>query len=119
MERLCLDCGNIINGRIDKKFCNDVCRTNYNNAFKLEDGHFLKQINQILKRNRKILKDRYPNEQVKVKLHDLVKKGFDFDFHTHRMTTNNGQTYFFCYEYGYAVLPSGELMVIKRESNYR
>lgn len=32
----------------------------------------------------------------------LVKKGFNFDFHTHFKQTRNGNyTYIFCFDYGY------------------
>ncbi|WP_170122572.1 hypothetical protein [Mucilaginibacter oryzae] len=30
-ERVCLDCGTPLQGRADKKFCNDLGRNNYNN----------------------------------------------------------------------------------------
>ncbi|MFA6947300.1 MAG: DUF2116 family Zn-ribbon domain-containing protein, partial [Pedobacter sp.] len=31
MERECLDCGAALRGRTDKKFCDDQCRSNFNN----------------------------------------------------------------------------------------
>ena len=31
MEKQCLECGDKIVGRIDKKFCSDGCRNAYNN----------------------------------------------------------------------------------------
>jgi hypothetical protein len=115
MERLCLDCGTLIRGRADKKFCNDSCRSNYNNLLRLTDDHFLKQVNQILKSNRKILKDRNPDGKTTVKLSTLVKKGFDLDYHTHSYATGNGRICFFCYEYGYLALEDGEVLLVKME----
>ena len=31
-EKRCLECGDVIKGRADKKFCDDQCRSNYNMA---------------------------------------------------------------------------------------
>lgn len=31
MDKKCLECGEKIVGRADKKFCNDYCRNAYNN----------------------------------------------------------------------------------------
>ena len=30
-HRLCLECGDHLKGRIDKKFCSDYCRNSFNN----------------------------------------------------------------------------------------
>lgn len=115
MERLCLDCKAVLNGRADKKFCDDRCRTNYNNHLRAEDNSFLNEINRILKKNRDILRAKNPEGKTKVKRDALVRKGFDFNFHTHTYATQKGQVYFFCYEYGYLPLENDELLLVKRE----
>ena len=115
MERLCLDCKAVLNGRADKKFCDDQCRTNYNNHLRAEDNSFLNEINRILKKNRDILRAKNPDGKAKVKRDALVRKGFDFNFHTHTYATQKGQVYFFCYEYGYLPLENDELLLVKRE----
>ena len=115
MERLCLDCNAVVNGRADKKFCDDQCRTNYNNHLRAEDNSFLNEINRILKKNRDILRAKNPEGKAKVKRDALVRKGFDFNFHTHTYATQKGQVYFFCYEYGYLPLENDELLLVKRE----
>ncbi len=115
MERLCLDCKAVLNGRADKKFCDDQCRTNYNNHLRAEDNSFLNEINRILKKNRDILRAKNPEGKAKVKRDALVRKGFDFNFHTHTYATQKGQVYFFCYEYGYLPLENDELLLVKRE----
>ena len=115
MERLCLDCNTLVKGRADKKFCDDQCRSNYNNRLQVENRSFLKQVNHILKKNREILKAQNPTGKVKIKMAQLAQKGFDFNFHTHTYTTQKGQTYVFCYEYGYLTLDNDELLLVKRE----
>jgi hypothetical protein len=115
MNRQCLDCQTAIIGRADKKFCDDQCRSHYNNRIKSEDDSLLKKINQILSKNRKILKAENPNGKVKTKKELLLKQGFDFNYHTHHYSTSTGNTYIFCYEYGYLLLDHDELLLVKKE----
>jgi len=115
MERLCLDCNTPIRGRADKKFCDDTCRSNFNNLLKAEDNSFLKQVNQILKKNREILKWKNPAGKIKVKREILLGNGFNFNYHTHTYSNKNGMTYFFCYEYGYLSLNNDEVLLVKRD----
>ncbi|RZL36372.1 MAG: hypothetical protein EOO96_07150 [Pedobacter sp.] len=115
MERLCLDCNAVLNGRADKKFCDDQCRTNYNNRLRTEDNSFLKEVNRILKKNRDILRAKNPEGKTKIKRALLVRKGFDFNYHTHTYATQKGATYIFCYEYGYLPLENEEILLVKRE----
>lgn len=115
MDRLCVDCGAELKGRIDKKFCDDQCRSNYNNKLNTNDQSFLKQVNKILKKNRDILVDKNPDGKAKVKRAELLRRGFNFDYHTHMYVTQKGVNYIFCYEYGYLPLEDGEILLVKRE----
>ena len=114
MERFCLECNTLIKGRADKKFCDDQCRSNHNHRLKVADHRFINSINQILKKNRRILEAKNPSEKIKIKRDVLLSKGFDFNFHTDTYTTKNGNIYFFCYEYGYMVLENEEILLVKR-----
>lgn len=115
MERLCLDCGHPLQGRSDKKFCDDACRSNFNNRLKSTDYLLLKQINSILKRNRDILSKFNPDQKAKVSKQKLSAAGFDFNYHTHYYQTKNGHQYIFCYEYGYLNLADEHLLIVKRD----
>ena len=55
--KTCLACGKPLKGRIDKKFCDDYCRNNYNNQQKAKGSHssYVRNINNTLLKNRKIL----------------------------------------------------------------
>lgn len=115
MERFCLECTTLLKGRADKKFCDDQCRSNHNHRLKLKDHSFMNSVNQILKRNRNILKTTHPSSKIKVKKDTLLGKGFDFNFHTSIFTTKKGSTYFFCYEYGYITLENEDVLLVKKE----
>ena len=53
----CLECGEKITGRIDKKFCSDYCRNTYNNSVAKESKNLVRNINNRLKKNYKILSE--------------------------------------------------------------
>jgi hypothetical protein len=114
MERLCLDCDEPVKGRADKKFCDDLCRSSYNNKLKATDNNVVRSINQILKKNRSILKANNPTGKTKVKHEILVSQGYNFGFHTHTYINKTAMTYFFCYEYGYLNLVNGEVLLVKK-----
>lgn len=113
MERICLDCSEAIKGRADKKFCDDQCRSNYNNRNKTERDRFVKEVNSILLKNRNILHQLNPGGKVKVDRERLLKKGFSFAYFTHIYQTQTGKSYHFCYEYGYLKLDNNDLLLVK------
>lgn len=116
MDRLCLDCGNPVKGRADKKFCDDLCRNNYNNHIKAEDNAIVKVVNLILKRNRSILSNFNPDGKAKVRRSRLLNTGFNLDYHTGIHQTQSGNTYIFCYEYGYLAINDIEFLIVKKDN---
>lgn len=118
MERLCLDCGNPVKGRADKKFCGDLCRNNYNNHLKAEDNAIIKEVNLILKKNRSILSKFNPDGKAKVSKNKLLGAGFNLNYCTRIQQTQNGNTYIFCYEYGYLSLNELDFLLVKKEEKF-
>jgi hypothetical protein len=115
-KRLCLECGEPFNGRMDKKFCSDLCRISFNNRINNEDIQYVRSINNILRRNRRILMSLNPTGKNKVTLENLKAKGFDFQYFTSTYKTREGARYFYCYEQGYLPLDGNQcLLVIKKE----
>lgn len=115
-ERICLDCGKPVSGRRDKKFCDDYCRNNYYNQRTSETSEEFKAINQILKKNRKILEDLLPPDgKGKVSGKLLAEKGFNQTYLTHTYTTQTGSVYRYCYEFGYLLLENDYFLIVKRE----
>ena len=114
-RRLCLDCNEQLKGRSDKKFCDDQCRSNFNNRQLSENTSFMRQVNSILKRNRRILEELNPGGKIKINRKRLLAKGFNFEYFTNIYQTQTGKNYFFCYESGYLPLEHDEILLVRRE----
>lgn len=116
-DRYCMDCGEMLNGRADKKFCSDQCRNSYNNRMNSDNNNFMRNVNNILRRNRRILAELTPEGQGKATLHkDKVSEmGFNFGYHTHVYTTRKGTIYYFCYEYGYLPHNNDFMTIVHRK----
>lgn len=114
-ERSCPECGRPVYGRIDKKFCTDACRNSYNNKVNAANTKYMRQVNNILGKNRRILKALNPGGKIKLHREKLLKKGFDFDYHTNTYQTKAGDTYHFCYEQGYLMLEDGNVLLVERK----
>lgn len=118
MERKCLDCGAILVGRVDKKFCSDSCRNNYNNRLNSDTNNLVRNINNILRKNRRIIEQCTPTGKAKVHRDKLAAAGFNFNYFTHTYTTKTGNVYKFCYEYGYLLLEDGFVALVKSDREY-
>jgi hypothetical protein len=103
-KRTCLECGEEFSGRTDKKFCSDMCRNAYNNRLNSDSSNLVRNINNILRKNRRILQDLNPEGKTKVTKKRLMEKGFDFNYFTSTYITQKGAIYHFCYEQGYLAL---------------
>ncbi|MBB1283336.1 hypothetical protein HRH25_03045 [Flavisolibacter sp. BT320] len=117
IKRECLACGKSLHGRADKKFCNDYCRNAYNNSQKATTTTpLVRNINNALLKNRRILETALGTEEMqKLPKEKLLQQGFQFRFMTHTYTNKKGNTYFFCYEYGYLPLENDWYLVVKRK----
>ena len=114
--KTCLECNKILKGRVDKKFCDDLCRNSYNNKLNSDTNAYVRNINNLLRRNRRVLEEVLASEEmVKVQKTKLIEKAFSFKYFTHTYTNKKGNVYFFCYEYGYLLLEGDLLLVVKRK----
>lgn len=115
-EKLCLECHKPVHGRSDKKFCDDGCRNTYNNRQNSDANDIVRTVNNILRKNRKIIRDLMPQqEKVTVSEKTLKVLGFNFEYFTHNYQTRTGTVYTFCYEYGYLPINDGVFMLVKRQ----
>ena len=115
MNKFCRDCGSALNGRSDKKFCDDGCRTSYHNQQNSEKLRDVNYINRVLKRNLRILSTLNPGSKTTLDARILHESGLNLYFYTHIYTVPNGKTYKFCYNQGYTLLKEDKYQLIKKE----
>ncbi|MEO6488825.1 MAG: hypothetical protein ABIO04_02705 [Ferruginibacter sp.] len=113
--KLCVSCNKAVKGRTDKKFCDDYCRNNYNNQLKADTNNLLRNINNALSKNRRILEGLIigSGEMAKINKDQLIEKGFMFKYCTHIYINKKGSTYFYCYDYGYLPLDNEYYLIVK------
>lgn len=61
----------------------------------------MRNVNNILRKNRRILASLNPDGKARIGRDRLLNKGFKFSYFTNTYETKSGKTYFFCYEQGY------------------
>lgn len=114
--RQCMHCGNPMHGRQDKKFCDDQCRSYFNNIRNSDSNCTMRNINYILRKNRRILAAFTSKEgRTKICKTKLSESGFDFRYFTHYYKTQKGWNYKICYDYGYINLDPKSVVVIHCE----
>jgi hypothetical protein len=98
----CLECNEVLIGRSDKKFCNPYCKSSYyyNKRIKTENKIFT-EVDKILKKNRKILKQYNKAGKSTVIKSKMISEGFNPKYFTNYWRAQNKNIYFFCYEYGF------------------
>lgn len=118
--KTCAECGKTMRGRSDKKFCDDYCRNNYNNRLKSHSNNCVRNINNALLKNRRILEELLPgNEELsKATKQKFLQAGFQFKYITHTYTNKKGDTYFFCYDYGYLPLNNDWYLIVRRKEDH-
>jgi hypothetical protein len=114
-KRLCPECGEPITGRIDKKFCSDLCRNAFNNKVNSDSTNYVRNINNILRKNRRILEDLLQGDKITLPKQKLIDKGFNFKYITNQSLTKNNHTYLFCYEFGFLPLENDLILIVKKK----
>ena len=114
MQKTCLECGEKVIGRIDKKFCGDYCRNVYNNNLNKDSRNLIRNVNNKLRKNYRILEKLNPNEKTRSSKSRLLANGFDFQYFTSIYTTKSGNVYYFVYDQGYLPLEGDYYALVKR-----
>lgn len=112
--RNCLECGQKLSGRKDQKFCSDYCRNGFNNKLNEDSNKYVRRINGILRKNRRILEKLNPRGKVTLDGIRLAEEGFNFHYYTNIYTTQKGQ-YYFCYDYGYLKIDNDQYMLVQKQ----
>lgn len=114
-NQICLSCGDTFSGRVDKKFCSDGCRNTYNNSLNRDSSNLMKNINNRLRKNYRILVELNTLGKTKVTRNKLISKGFDFHYLTEILQTQKGHAYYFVYDQGYLKLEDDWFMLVKKD----
>lgn len=114
-KRYCLNDGKEILGRDGKLFCSDKCRNTYNNRQNKDATNLVRNINNRLRKNYRILTELNVVENAKVERKLLKKKGFDFEFFTSVLDAKTGNRYYFVYDMGYSEFKEDVFLLVKKE----
>ena len=108
-KRVCLKCEKKLEGRRDKKFCDNYCKSqfHYEQSVVKKGSRYLSVLNQ-LKKNRRLLDKFNKAGLAKLRANKLVGEGFNPAFFTNYWKNKNGEVYLFVFEYGF----------LKKEDNY-
>lgn len=113
MKKRCGVCGEQFRGRSDKKFCSAYCRSAYHNRIYAREDREMRRINNILRRNRRLLRNHLSPGQPRISLLQLVKKGFRPDYCTGIIPMDNERIYYRCYEIVYEVNELEQVVQLK------
>jgi predicted nucleic acid-binding Zn ribbon protein len=97
----CLSCQKELTGRIDKRFCNSQCRSNFHNNNKRKNERIIAAVNRQIRKNRTILQRLCPDGKATVRKSRLLDMGFSFQYFS-SVYVESALTYYFSYEYGFA-----------------
>jgi hypothetical protein len=114
-EKKCMECGAAFSGRADKKFCSDQCRSTHNNRLHGDVNNYIRNINNVLRKNRRILDELNPGGKIKVAAARLKEMGFDFRYHTTTYKTRDGVVYYYCYEQGYLPIEKNYFLLVMKQ----
>lgn len=100
--KTCLECEKEFEGRVNKIFCSDYCKSSYHNERnKSKEDDMFRRIDKQLKLNRRILKLYNRGGKTTVRREVLIDEGFNPTYFTHYWKNKSGDVYLFCYEYGF------------------
>lgn len=114
-DRECKECGHKLKGRKDQKFCSDYCRNTFNNRLNEDSTKYMRRINNILRKNRRILAELNPNGKITVDGISMAEEGFNFHYFTNMYKTQKGAIYYFCYDQGYLKMENDQYMLVHKQ----
>lgn len=112
MDRQCLHCSQGFLGRSDKKFCSNQCRSAWHQSQQLQQEQSVQQIIRRLSRNRLLIKRLLAEGYTQVGRAHMAELDFTFCYYTHQYKTKGGNTYYFCFDAGYRLLPENKVLLV-------
>lgn len=116
-ERKCLECGDVLHGRADQKYCSDQCRNAFHNKRLGVTSNTIRRINRILRKNQALLAGLNNNGTIAVSKSELIQEGFNFNYFTNLFTTHHGRTCYFCYDQGYSMAEGNKVLLVRKKQH--
>jgi predicted nucleic acid-binding Zn ribbon protein len=115
----CLNCSKVLNGRSDKKFCSNQCRSElFNQVKKSKQSEDISiMIIKILQTNRRVLEEIIKNKRsCLTDENTIIIKGYNPVFHTH-MIKDKGKEVIGCFEYGMVRCGQKKIKIVRADCN--
>jgi len=107
----CLECSEPLRGRYDKKFCGDSCRNVYNNRVNGNVNNYVRNVNNVLRKNRRILDSLFKMGDKQIHKGLLIEMDFSFQYFTHKKINSDSITYCI-YDYEYTTKEKSKFVMI-------
>ncbi|HXC04837.1 MAG TPA: hypothetical protein VNZ86_08805 [Bacteroidia bacterium] len=92
-----------------------MCRNAYHNRNNSNETNYVRNINNILRKNRRVLQELLAEEEtLRCPFRKLNEMGFDFNYFTGIYRNRKGDTYYFCYEFGYLPLEKDSYCLVRK-----
>ncbi len=102
MKKKCINCDKEFEGRIDRLYCSDYCKSDYHyKKNKNKTPSFYAKVERQLKLNHRLLKHFNTAGKSTIRKEKLIDAGFNPRIITHYWKAKNGNLYLFCYDYGF------------------
>lgn len=116
-ENICIECGKVLIGRADRKFCCPECRISYHNREYRRKNREINRINKILRKNYIILENTLAKGLPACTSRYLYEAGFNFDYFTSLDGIGSGKpAKMVCYNISYYLDNKG-MMTIEYVNN--
>lgn len=108
-------CKSSIEGRRDKMYCSDRCKSDYHEKLKKVTNVATAKIDKILHRNRSSLLELMGKNgtQKKIPKLDLDNKKFNWTYITHVHLNSQGKEVRYVYDYSYIIFSDQEVLIKK------
>lgn len=112
--KTCLLCDEPLRGRKDQLYCSTQCRIEHHNHMNRDTSKFMTNINNLLRKNHRILQRINREGTTKIAKVTLLDEGFNFNYFTNEYVTRNGKVYRFVYDQGYLALENGIFAIVHK-----
>lgn len=117
--KFCKVCGTKLEGRRDKKYCNQSCKNQYHYEMRSLHHNEISAEMGFLLRNRTILHeilDQQASMKKKVSRDLLHFMGFRFECHTGTHVNHQGKMYRYVFDYSWMPFSDKEVLILRRNS---